>query len=164
MGLMANYRPKLPPGEAWERALNCGKGKLLEGERGSLIEICVPDVPKATVQVFPGGGVIMFCPDLEELCRCEAWVNEKLGTPDNPAPLGVPVKVMQLGARPVYYKSLKEVEGMLERIRCPPDIQPDEFKDFVKVVLGMYCEGEDIVIPSLVQITGLDEEKVERDI
>ncbi|MGD0495444.1 MAG: hypothetical protein ABSB28_05325 [Candidatus Bathyarchaeia archaeon] len=159
---MAVFRADLTPGEIWDRALNLGGRKLLEGERGSLIEICVPDAPKATVQVFPGGGVTIFCPDLEELRRCETWVNEKLGTPDNPAPLGVSVKVMQLGARPAYYKSLKEIEGMLEKTEFPPDIQPDEFKEFVKCVFGTYCEGKDIVIPALAQITGLDEEKVER--
>jgi len=115
MGLMANYKPKLPAGEAWEKAINSGWGKLLEGTRGSLIQIRVPAAQKATVQVFSGGSITVFCSDVDELHICEDWANKLLGTPDNPVPLGKPVKVRMQGSRPVYYETREEVVERLRR-------------------------------------------------
>ena len=132
---MANYKPKLPTGEAWEKALNSGGGKLLEGARGSLIQIHVPAARKAIVQVFPGGGVTIFCSDVEELHRCEDWVNEKLGTPDNPAPLGRPVEVREQGSRPAYYETQEEVVERLSQDPCALDIMNFD-KQLQKYPLG----------------------------
>ena len=159
MGLMAVYQPNLPHGEVWEKLLEFSDPSTLTGDRGKLIQI---PMPGAKIQAFPGGSIIIFCSNLEALRRSKVWVNERLGTPDNPTPLGDLVNIKILGARPAYYKSLREVEWMLERVRYPLDIQPDEFKDFVKRVFGIYCEGEDITISPLIQVTGFNAEKVER--
>jgi hypothetical protein len=117
MGLMANYKPNLPRGEAWDRALNLKEARLRDGQRGRLIKISVPDAPKAMVQVFPGGSITIFCPDLEELHKLEAWLNKRLGTPDNSAPLGRAVNVKRMGSRSAYYETPEEV---IERLTLDP--------------------------------------------
>lgn len=115
MAIMAVYTTKLPHGEAWDRALKVDGARIHEGERGRLIQISMSTHPKAKIQVFPGGKVVTFCHDIDVLHELEAWVNEKLGTPGDPDPLGRPVNVKRMGSGPAYYETREEVIERLTR-------------------------------------------------